>query len=227
VTPKSLAHQWVLFITSGDKDLLREISQRQQRGVSRYRIHEINAVVGKAPSTIIPDWDMVRIECDAPIQLPEIHSQSTSISPIVTFHGITQNLHYTSLAQRQELEATSRTEIEGSNETTAVLIPIGKSLKWWRLAQDQRQAHFQTGGEYRGHTAIGAPYTENVFRKLYHSRYTNPPAPYDFLTYFEFKNSHMVDFKELLTELRDTSRNPEWAYVEFEYEIWMTKIASS
>jgi len=32
------------------------------------------------------------------------------------------------------------------------------------------------------------------------------------------------DFKTLLGELRDTARNPEWAYVDLEYEIWMTKI---
>ena len=28
----------------------------------------------------------------------------------------------------------------------------------------------------------------------------------------------------LLSELRDTTRNPEWNYIELGYEIWMTKV---
>ena len=75
----------------------------------------------------------------------------------------------------------------------------------------------------RGHTAIGIRYVDRVFRKLYHSRYTDPPTPYDFLTYFEFNRSDQASFHMLLNELRDTGRNPEWSYVELEYEIWMTK----
>jgi len=35
---------------------------------------------------------------------------------------------------------------------------------------------------------------------------------------------HKDDFRILLDELRDTVRNPEWAYAQLEYEKWMTKI---
>ncbi|MGH2593424.1 MAG: chlorite dismutase family protein [Anaerolineae bacterium] len=105
-----------------------------------------------------------------------------------------------------------------------MLIPIGKPLKWWRMAQDQRCVHFQASGAYKGHTAIGIGYVDRVFRKLYHSRYANPPVTYDFLTYFEFHTTHRLDFEMLLHELRDTTRNPEWSHIELEYEIWMTKI---
>ena len=62
-----------------------------------------------------------------------------------------------------------------------------------------------------------------MYRKLYHSRYAGASLPYDFLTYFEFRSSFKDDFKALLAELRDTERNPEWAYVRLEYEIWMIK----
>ena len=64
-----------------------------------------------------------------------------------------------------------------------------------------------------------------MYRKLYHSRYTFSPVPYDFLTYFEFNQAYTDDFKRLLHELRETTRNPEWKYIEREYEIWMTKAA--
>lgn len=164
---------------------------------------------------------MIRIESSGPIELRE---EAQSTIPIVAFRGMTQHLHYTSEAQRKELDASSHSEFEPSNDTIAVLIPIGKSLQWWELAQDRRQTHFQVGVEHEGHTAIGAPYVDRVFRKLYHSRYISPLTPYDFLTYFEFRRTHKDDFKMLLTELRDVARNPEWAYVEQEYEVWMTKI---
>jgi hypothetical protein len=70
---------------------------------------------------------------------------------------------------------------------------------------------------------IGLAYAGRVFRKLYHSRYLKARLSYDFLTYFEFQERDTEAFKALLTELRDPTGNPEWAYVDFEFEIWMTK----
>ncbi|MCI0454264.1 MAG: chlorite dismutase family protein [Candidatus Dadabacteria bacterium] len=214
---------WVLFVASSDEHLLNEIAGGQNARVNKYRIEAITPVTGKVPTGLAPGWSVVRLESDAPIQLPE-EFKSASKGRIITFRGVTESLHYTSETQRKELNARSREELKPSNETTAVLIPIGKSLKWWQLAQDQREAYFQTSDTYKGHTAIGLSYVDRVFRKLYHSRYINTSAPYDFLTYFEFKDSHRDDFKKLLNELRDTAVSPEWNYVELEYEIWMRKI---
>lgn len=214
---------WVLFISSSDEHILHEIAGRQNGRLSKYRIDAITPVIGKVPAGLAPGWGVVRIESDAPIQLPE-EFQSTSKGRIITFRGVSENLHYTSDAQRRELNERSHTEFKPSNETTAVLIPIGKSLNWWQLAQDQREAYFQTSKKYKGHTAIGLSYVDRVFRKLYHSRYTGGSTPYDILTYFEFNDRHRDDFKMLVNELRDTTRNPEWAYIELEYEIWMRKI---
>ena len=214
---------WVLFVASADERLLQQITQQQHGRINKYSICDINNVIGKAPAGLAQGWGVVRIESDARLELPE-EFQSTPKGRIIIFRGVTQNLHYTSDIQRQELNKRSRAEFEPSNETTAVLIPIGKSLTWWQLAQDQREAHFQTSCKYKGHTTIGLSYVDRVFRKLYHSRYIGASAPYDFLTYFEFNNHKRDDFKMLLNELRDTSRNPEWSYIELEYEIWMKKI---
>jgi hypothetical protein len=60
---------------------------------------------------------------------------------------------------------------------------------------------------------------------LYHSRYLPEASNYDFLTYFEFRDADAPAFRGLLAELRDVKRNPEWRYVEREFEIWMTKLA--
>lgn len=220
---EALEPTWVLFFASGDEHLLHRVLERNNGRVSHYHVEDVVSVVGEAPVELVPGLHVVRIEGEVPFRLPE-ESGSIGGRPFNTFRGVTQHFHYTSVTQRQELDARSHAEFEPSNETTSVLIPIGKSIRWWQLAQDQRQTHFQTSNNHESHTSIGLRYADRVFRKLYHSRYISPPAPYDFLTYFEFHKSHKGDFRMLLEELRNTTWNPEWTYVELEFEIWMTKV---
>lgn len=215
---------WVLFIASADERLLHHIIQQQHNiKLSQYRINDITPVIGMPPTTLVPGLTVVRLENDRPIPVAE-ESLSRNAPSLIIFRGVTQHLHYTTTSQSQELDTRSRAEFESSLETRAVLIPIRKSQDWWQLPQDRRQSHFQASAVHPGHTAIGIRYVDRVFRKLYHSRYISPTAAYDFLTYFEFNNVHRDDFKMLLGELRDTARNPEWAYIDLEYEMWMTKI---
>lgn len=214
---------WVLFVASSDENSLPEISQRSECRSSLYRLTTITPVRGHPPAPLAPGWSLLRLESEAPIPLEEARL-SEAESPLIVFGGVTQHLHYTRGAQQQELEASSHAEFASSSETTAVLIPIQKSPRWWQLAQDDRQTHFQPTPQYPGHTALGLRYVDRVFRKLYHSRYSDSARPYDFLTYFEFQKTHAEDFQTLLHELRDVTRNPEWRYVELEYEIWMSKI---
>jgi hypothetical protein len=186
--------------------------------LNHYSVKEVVPVLGETPN-IAQGWSVVRIETPVPISLSEELSNS-----LIKFHGATQHLHYTTDSQRQELKQRAIPELEPSDHTTAVLIPIGKSEEWWKLAQDKRQSYFQKSEANEGHTAIGIKYVDRVFRKLYHSRYLGSMLNYDFLTYFEFEDVYAKDFKTLLAELRDTKTNPEWAYVNYEFEIWMTKI---
>ena len=137
--------------------------------------------------------------------------------PEAPFIGSTQHLVYTDAATRGELSQLSRT----STGPLAVLIPICKSAAWWALAQEERQAYF-TRGRHPGHTALGRPFAERIYRRLYHARYL-PSSSWDFLTYFEFPESERPVFQELLAVLRAPELNPEWAFVERESEIWMRK----
>jgi hypothetical protein len=215
---------WVLFIASEDERMLYQIVEhRRGSSFSQYRIDELIPIIGTPPTGLAPGYRLVRLERDTSIPLAE-EAWSSDKASLIIFRGVTQHLHYTSDSQNQELKARSRSEFEPSGETRAVLIPVGKSPDWWQLPQDRREAHFQTRATQPGHTAIGIRYVDRVFRKLYHSRYLNPPAPYDFLTYFEFSRADQDDFKRLLAELRDTAHNPEWVHVALEYEIWLTKI---
>jgi hypothetical protein len=221
---KPSPHTWVRFIAGANEAELKPLTIGQNGSLSHFRVRNVVPVRGQTPINLAQGWNVVRIETLLPPSLSE-EPLSPSDSSVIQFHGVRQNLHYTSEAQRQELDRHSRSELEPSNHTMAVLIPIGKSEEWWKLAQDQRQAYFQKTDTHQGHTAIGLKYVDRVFRKLYHSRYLNAALGYDFLTYFEFEDVYEKDFKDLLAELRDTSGNPEWAYVNLEFEIWMTKIA--
>ena len=220
---KSSPYTWVRFLAGANETTLEPLTRDQGDRLSRYRVREVVLVRGEAPTNLAQNSSVVRIETSVPPSLSE-ESLSPSGSSVIQFHGVRQNLHYTSDAQRQELDRRSIPELEPSDHTTAVLIPIGKSEEWWKLAQDQRQAYFQKTDTHEGHTAIGLKYVDRVFRKLYHSRYLNAALGYDFLTYFEFKDVYEKDFKTLLAELRDIRGNPEWAFVDREFEIWMTKI---
>ena len=209
------------FLAGANETTLSPVTTRRGGRLSRYRVRDVVAVRGEAPANLAQGWSVVRIEGSVPISE---ESFSPSVASVIQYHGVTQHLQYTSEAQRQELDGHSISELEPSDHTTAVLIPIGKSEAWWNLAQDQRQAHFRKTAAQEGHTAIGLRYVDRVFRKLYHSRYLHAALDYDFLTYFEFKDPYERDFRTLLAELRDAGSNPEWAYVDLEFEIWMTKI---
>jgi chlorite dismutase len=139
-------------------------------------------------------------------------------------YGLPKHLQYTSAEQQAELKKTSRAEVPAGENTIAVIIPIHKSDAWWALPQDKRNAYFQKTGDQIGHTAIGAKYAERIYRKLYHTRYAVETKDHDFITYFEFERKHTSDFQALVAQLRDRRLNPEWAFVDREYEIWLAKV---
>ena len=178
------------------------------------------SVVGQPVKGIDASSSLVRIESAAPVILDH---KPADAAQIIVFRGVTQHLHYTGKEDKEKLTVESRMPVAVAPNTTAVIIPIRKSAAWWALTQDQRQAFFHKTKTSDGHTNIGMPFAGKIFRKLYHSRYTGTPLPYDFVTYFEFPSELTADFQDLLKQLRDPKTNPEWESVEMEFEIWMTK----
>lgn len=187
-----------------------------------YRVQEVIPVQGEAPFLLRRGIDLVRIETGSPIRFSGDEITAAGFTPL-HLQGVMQHLHYTGRTEREELERISRPEPGLSEEIVAVVILVGKSEAWWKMDQDERQVLFQKTPRHEGHHNIGARYAERIYRRLYHSRYVHPAAPYDFITYFEFEASHAADFRSLLSELRDFRKNPEWLYVDFECEVWMTK----
>jgi hypothetical protein len=178
--------------------------------VTRYRVERITAVRGETVASIAAAEPLWRIEARGELPVPD-----------APFIGTTGHVVYTDAATRSELARISAAE----QLPRAVLIPICKSSDWWSLAQDVRQAYLD-GTKTSGHVAIGRAHAAHIYRRLYHARYL-PGSHWDFLTYFEFPEQDTGRFQQLLAELRDPEQNPEWAYVEREVEIWMTRLGAA
>ena len=216
---KESAWTWGYFFAAPDKASVQGLAGERKQSLSLYKVESVVAIRGKPGADIQAGSTIVRIETAS--RLPAIADAN---GPKLLFHGVPQHLEYTSRAQRDDLNQRSRAELPASKDTVAVVIPIRKSAAWWALPHDERHAYFQKKADTVGHTAIGAKYVERIYRKLYHTRYAVETTDHDFITYFEFDRAHTDDFKSLLKQLRDPQQNPEWNFVDREYEIWMTKI---
>jgi hypothetical protein len=214
---KDSAWTWAYFLEASDKASVEKLFGSRKQSLTLYLVDKIEAIRGDAGLSIKPGATLVRVETAARLAAP-----GDAKAPTLLLQGVPQHLEYMSKAQRDKL--SSRPEFPASKDTVAVVIPIRKSAAWWALAHDERGVHFQQTEGKKGHTAIGVPYVDRIHRKLYHTRYAVETRDHDFITYFEFDRKHTDDFKQLLAGLRDTEKNPEWKFVDHEYEIWMTKM---
>jgi hypothetical protein len=174
--------------------------------VTGYEVERVNAVRGALPPGIEPGRRLWRLEAAGRLPVPD-----------APFIAATTHVVYTDSATRGDLARISAPE----SGPVAVLIPIRKTAEWWTLAREQRQAYVMEGAP-NGHLAIGRRYASRIYRRLYQARYL-PGSEWDFLTYFEFPAQETQGFCELLAMLRDLDQNPEWAFVDREVEIWMTR----
>jgi chlorite dismutase len=128
--------------------------------------------------------------------------------------GVTSNLRYT---KRDEVTALSAKQAGLGRDAArrAVLIPIRKTTAWWALAQDERRTIME---EQSRHIAIGLDYLPAVARRLHHCR--DLGGAFDFLTWFEFAPADEAAFDHMLDRLR---RSPEWAYVDWEVEVRLSR----
>jgi hypothetical protein len=216
------SNRWVHFFIDSDEHTINRSLARSADPSARYRVRGVVPVAGRPPAALSEGMCALRHETSAGPHAFD-RTEPGSRAPKLHLWGVVQHLHYTGRNERLDLDARSRPELAPSDQTLAVVIPIRKSPDWWNLTQDERQKFFHRQADREGHIATGARYADGIFRRLYHGRYLDPAPPYDFLTYFEFAEQDTLRFRTLLSELRDLEKNPEWHYVEQEYEIWMTK----
>lgn len=204
---------WVYVFDARHATAVEAALGDRPRVVTAYRVDRVAAVRGGPPAAIAPGTDVVRLEVAA--RWPE------GVPPPL-FRGVVRHQDYTGRAEREAL-AGSRPPLDPGPDTVAVLILVRKSAAWWTLPADDRAAHFRHRPGGGGHTTVGVRYADRVYRRLYHTRYAVDTADHDFLTYFEFARSDAGAFGDLLAGLRDPAVNPEWGYVDREYEVWMTR----
>ncbi|OAI47969.1 hypothetical protein AYO44_08240 [Planctomycetaceae bacterium SCGC AG-212-F19] len=214
---KDSAWTWGYFFAPADKAGVKALVGDRKNALAVYKVDKVVPIRGEPGVKLSAGVTFVRLEVAT--RMPE---RDGGQPPALLFRGVPQHLEYMSKAQREELK--SRPEFPASKDTIAVVIPIRKSAAWWALAHDERMAYFQKTADHKGHTALGTPYVDRIHRKLYHTRYAVETTGHDFITYFEFQREHEADFKRLLAALRDVKQNPEWNFVDREYEIWMTKL---
>jgi hypothetical protein len=103
---------------------------------------------------------------------------------------------------------------------------MNKTHDWWQMSALDRHAYFyphidaKTGKPADGHARTADRGVQTLFRRLFH----NPdgyerPGEFDFITYFECGDEHVDTFGKVHEALRDTAKNPEWAFVE-EGPLW-------
>jgi len=178
---------------------------------TRYRVDRVRTVTGDAGPLPVPGWDLWRIDSEEPF----------AAEGLVRVAGQTGPPVYTS-PDAPTAAANGLGALGMDQPVRAVLIPIRKNADWWQVSEEGRRTHFHPSATRPGHTRIGEPYIGKIHRRLFHSRAFT--REYDFLTYFEFRVGDEEAFVQLVNELRDVSVNPEWSYVDREWEIWMRKI---
>ncbi|KJV08776.1 chlorite dismutase [Elstera litoralis] len=130
--------------------------------------------------------------------------------------GVTSYGRYATQTEQASLAAV-QVPPGRAESTCAALIPIKKNAAWWNLTQDARRQIFE---ERSRHTAIGVRYLPAIARRLHHCRDLAEPAPFDFLTWFDYAADQTQAFEDLVGALRQTE---EWAYVEREVDIRLTR----
>jgi hypothetical protein len=172
-----------------------------------WEVVSMRAVIGDALEPV----DRLRI---VPGEVPKEKGSGWAL------RGVTSHERYVTRPEKAKLVAV-QPELGRSEATAAALIPIRKSAAWWALTQDERRTIFE---ETSAHIRIGLEYLPAVARRLHHCRDLAEPAPFDFLTWFEFAPGEAVAFDDLLRRLRET---PEWQYVEREVEVRLRKTPES
>ena len=102
----------------------------------------------------------------------------------------------------------------------AFLVPMSKTAEWWKKDWMERNTYFlprydDTGAmRSQGHALAAAAGIPCLLRRTYKSP-VEPAADgeFDFVTYFECADADVPVFHDVCNALRDTTRNPEWAFV--------------
>jgi hypothetical protein len=135
-------------------------------------------------------------------------------------------LEYTGRAMHNFSYAHRVLQQPGEVAPHAFLLPMSKTAAWWAKSWLERTAYllprYDDAGAMvaEGHVLAAAGGIDHLLRRTYRQPSGRAEAgQYDFLTYFECTDDGVAHFHATVAALRDTARNPEWAFVE-EGPLW-------
>jgi hypothetical protein len=148
--------------------------------------------------------------------------------------GVQRPRIYTSHAMTQFAYERALLPRTGTQCPLGVVTPMNKTAAWWEMDWMHRESFFLPRYDQnenlvaKGHALAaesGIPY---ITRRLAHAPdgYESEGS-YDFVGYFEFAEAHAPIFREVMTALRDKTRNPEWTYVREGPEWWGCRVRSA
>jgi chlorite dismutase len=130
--------------------------------------------------------------------------------------GVTSNERYVTRDEKNQL-AVQQVALGRPEARYAALIPIRKNAAWWAMTQDERRAVFE---ERSRHIQTGLKYLPGVARRLHHCRDLAEQEPFDFLTFFDYPETEVTAFEDLVAALRGTE---EWKYVDREVDVRLVR----
>ena len=150
----------------------------------------------------------------------ELRRRLGDAGEVVALDGAFRNPRYTSADLYDYAYRKARARQAGRLARNVFVLPMSKTREWWQMDSLERHAYFyphidgKTGKPVEGHARSADAGVGSLYRRLFH----NPdgyqrPGEYDFITYFECGDEHVDTFDRVHQALRDTTRNPEWAFV--------------
>ena len=156
----------------------------------------------------------------------ELRRRLGDAAGVVSLEGAERAPRYTSADLYDFAYRRAAVRRTGRLAGQALILPIRKTPDWWNKPSLERHVYFyphvdaETGCAVIGHAQTAEDAITTVFRRLYH----NPDGygrsgEFDFITYFECDDDQLETFEGVHKALRDTTRNPEWRYVQ-EGPLW-------
>lgn len=156
----------------------------------------------------------------------ELRRRVGELAEITTLSGAVRVPQYTSVEMYAWAYTQAKARSSGRTVQNAIVLPMRKTAEWWAMPPMVRHQYFyphhdrHSGQCVAGHAELGRDAAPKIFRRVFY----NPDGEgrngeWDFIAYFECADEHLALFDDTLAAMRDTSRNPEWAFVE-EGPIW-------
>jgi hypothetical protein len=159
----------------------------------------------------------------------EVRRRLGDTADVIALDGAERTPRYTSTEMYDYAYRRAAVRTSGRQSRHAFVLPVSKNAEWWEKPALERHAYFYphvdsiTACPVNGHARTAEPGIGTIFRRLFH----NPdgyarPGEYDFIAYFECADPHVDTFDRIHHALRDTTKNPEWRYVQ-EGPLWRGK----